>query len=195
MPKTFSTIAPIILKHAIVCFGDHGFEGVTTRRLAAAAGVEECSIYRLYKSKENLYQIAVKDAGKRAQGVMGMLISVTRAQGDPGKQFVEAIRSWYDAFLLPDARLLHQVLKQVRPGDKKLHDTAVGPISGAIGLLSKRLADLNSSRDGHHANAHLLISTLFHLKTIQGAATPTKEEDALIHETIENWAALVLSRK
>ena len=124
MPKTFSTIKPIILKHAIELFGDRGYDGVSTRDLAAAAKTVESSIYRLYQSKENLYQVAIKDVGKRAQEGMGqVLLSIARGgQGDPRKQIAETVRGWYDSLLQADARVLQQVLKQVHPYDRKLRE-------------------------------------------------------------------------
>ena len=197
MPKTFSTIKPIILKHAIELFGDRGYDGVSTRDLAAAAKTVESSIYRLYQSKENLYQVAIKDVGKRAQEGMGqVLLSIARGgQGDPRKQIAETVRGWYDSLLQADARVLQQVLKQVHPYDRKLREQAHGPIAEIIAIVYGQLQAQLKVKDSTGLSTEMLIWALFQLKVMQSSAQPSKEENAKINAVIENWLSLVLPKK
>lgn len=197
MPKTYSTIKPIILKHAIELFGDRGYDGVTTRDLAAAAATTESSIYRLFQSKENLYQAAIKDVAKRAQESMGqVLLSIARnGQGDPRKQIAMTVRGWYDSLLQADARVVQEVLKQVHPHDRKLREQAHGPIGEIIAIVSGHLQSHAGAENGAGLSTEQLIWTLFQFKVMQADAQPSKEENAKVSATIENWLNLVLPMK
>ena len=48
-----------LLKAAATVFSQHGFRGSTTRRIADAAGVNEVTLFRYFKSKEALLQEAI----------------------------------------------------------------------------------------------------------------------------------------
>jgi AcrR family transcriptional regulator len=48
-----------LLKAAATVFAQHGFRGSTTRRIAAAAGVNEVTLFRYFKSKQALIQEAI----------------------------------------------------------------------------------------------------------------------------------------
>lgn len=194
MPKTYSTIKPIILKNAIELLGDRGFDGVSTRDLATAANTTESSIYRLYQSKENLYQVAIKDVGQRAQEGMGQVLRsiALGGQGDPRKQIANTVRGWYDLLLQADARVLQQVLKQVHPYDRKLREHAHGPIAEIIAIVSGQLQAQLRAKDSAELSAEQLIWTLFQFKIMQADAEPSKEENAKINAAIENWLNLVL---
>jgi AcrR family transcriptional regulator len=197
VPKTFSTIKPIILKHAIGLFGDRGYDGVSTRDLAAEAKTTESSIYRLYSSKENLYQVAIKDVEKRAQESMGqVLLKIARGgQTDPRKQIADTVRGWYDSLPQSDARLLQQVLKQVHPYDKKLHDQAQGPIAEIVNIVSGQLKGKLKAKDNSGLSTELLIWALFEFKVMQTDAEPSKEENAKVNAMIETWLDLLFAKK
>lgn len=197
MPKKGSTIEPIILQNAIELFGDGGYDGVSTRDLARAAKTTESSIYRLYKSKEKLYEASIKDVGKRAQGSMGqVLLSIARSgQGGPRKQIADTVRGWYTSLLRADARVLQQVLKQVHAYDKKYRDLAHGPISEIVAIVSGQLQSLLKATDGVGLSTELLIWSLFELKVTQVNDQPTKQESEKVNALIENWLELVLPKK
>lgn len=48
-----------LLKAAATVFSQHGFRGSTTRRIADAAGVNEVTLFRYFKSKDALLQEAI----------------------------------------------------------------------------------------------------------------------------------------
>ncbi|HWZ44725.1 MAG TPA: TetR/AcrR family transcriptional regulator [Candidatus Saccharimonadales bacterium] len=197
MPKKGSLIEPIILQHAILLFGDGGYDGVSTRDLARAAKTTESSIYRLYKSKERLYEVAIKDVGKRAQGSMGqVLLSIARGgPGGPRKQIADTVRGWHTSLLRADARVLQQVLKQVHPYDRKYRDLAYGPISEIVAIVSGQLQSLLKAKDGPGLSTEMLIWAIFELKIMQVSGQPSKDESAKVNSLIENWLDLVLPKK
>jgi AcrR family transcriptional regulator len=188
MPKKTSTIKPVILRYAVVCFGDRGLDGVTTRELAAAAGVTESSIYRLFDSKENLYEESIHAAVTRVkESVKGLR-----------KQLPDTLRCWFEALLRPDARLLDQVLKKVHPADRKLLEQSSGPIADLIttvaGLIQgSGVPTLDSKAISDHAQ--IMVMALFHLKILQADEQPSKRERQTIDSLIESWADLIMSKE
>jgi AcrR family transcriptional regulator len=188
MPKKTSTIKPVILRHAVACFGDRGFDGVTTRELAAAAGVTESSIYRLFDSKENLYEESIHAAVTR----------VKESAKGLRKQLPDTLRCWFEALLRPDARLLDQVLKKVHPADRKLLEQASGPIADLIATVAGLIQDsgvptLDSKAISDHAQ--IMVMALFHLKILQADEQPSKRERQTIDSLIESWADLIMSKE
>jgi AcrR family transcriptional regulator len=70
----------LILEGAEEVFGDLGFAGADTTKLARAAGVSAPALYRYFPSKKKLFLETLKQAGPRLAGILGSTID--RA-GDP----------------------------------------------------------------------------------------------------------------
>jgi AcrR family transcriptional regulator len=49
----------VILREGMRCFAAHGFNGTTTREVAAQVGITEAALYRYYPSKESLYSAII----------------------------------------------------------------------------------------------------------------------------------------
>src|SRR5271157_3300423 len=52
-----------ILDAALVVFQKEGFAGATTRKIAEQAGVNEVTLFRKFKTKENLFQLTAQRIG------------------------------------------------------------------------------------------------------------------------------------
>jgi AcrR family transcriptional regulator len=191
VPKKGSTIQPIILHNAIACFGDRGYDGVTTRDLAAAADVTESSIYDLFDSKENLYQMAIRDVISRGQQSMGqVLLGIARSpQSTSRKQVVATIRGWYETLARADARLLQNVLKQATSYDKKFREQARAPFDEIKAIISGLLQGKLKGKSPAKAtlSAEVLLWALFQQKVIQAGLQPSNEESQKVNALIENW--------
>ena len=61
-PKSGSRIAGKILDAAILSFATDGYHGSTTKAICARAGCTEGSLYRLFGSKEKLFDAALRRA-------------------------------------------------------------------------------------------------------------------------------------
>src|SRR5215471_20175922 len=98
-----SRIEARILDRAIELFADFGYYGVTTRDLAKKAKVTEGSIYRLFKSKDNLFEQALGRVLNRAFDPAHFLLMVFEKHGkqDFASLLTEAVNRWY--FSLPRA--------------------------------------------------------------------------------------------
>src|SRR5215467_467800 len=92
-----SKIEARILEKAIELFADFGYYGVTTRDLAKKAKVTEGSIYRLFHTKENLFEVALRSVLARALDPAQFLMMIFDRQGK--QDFVslatEVVRKWY----------------------------------------------------------------------------------------------------
>lgn len=195
MPKKGSTIQPIILHNAVICFGDRGYDGVTTRDLAAAADVTESSIYDLFASKENLYQMAIRDVISRGQQSMGqVLLGIARSpQSTSRKQVAATIRGWYEGLSRADARLLQNVLKQATSYDKKFREQAWAPFEEIKAIVSGLIQGKLKAKSPAKAtlSAEILLWALFQQKVIQGGLQPSNEESQKLNSLIENWIDLL----
>ncbi len=190
-------IQPRILEHALYLFSERGLDGVTIKDVIKACGSPASSVYRLFLSKEKLYEAAIRDVIWRAQGAMGkiLLSDAATGGGDPRAQIAEVVRAWYDSMGRADARLLHQVLKQVNAVDKDLRKQAYWSIEQMIAIVFKRVQGRSRHLSSDGLSAELLITTLFECKVLQAAPEPSKAESARVNALIDNWLSLVLPKK
>jgi len=70
----------LILEGAEEVFGDLGFAGADTTKLARAAGVSAPALYRYFPSKKELFLQTLKQAGPRLASILGGTIE---RSGDP----------------------------------------------------------------------------------------------------------------
>lgn len=56
-----------LLEAATKVFAEFGLRGATTRRIAQAAGVNEVTLFRHFKSKDELFQAALETFARRSQ--------------------------------------------------------------------------------------------------------------------------------
>jgi len=67
----------LILEGAEEVFGDLGFAGADTTKIARAAGVSAPALYRYFPSKKELFLETLKRAGPRLAGIFGTTIDRT----------------------------------------------------------------------------------------------------------------------
>lgn len=73
-----------LIEAAIEVFGECGFRGATTRRIAEAAGVNEVTLFRLFGSKSALLEEAVRQSQTPASNRTGA--SLPAEPGDPAAE-------------------------------------------------------------------------------------------------------------
>lgn len=76
-----------ILREAAQLFGSHGFNGTTTRDVAARVGITEAALYRYFASKEAMYQ-AILDERMAAPDLLAPLETLAE-RGDDRALFTE----------------------------------------------------------------------------------------------------------
>ena len=72
-----------ILREAARLFGTHGFNGTTTRDVAAQVGLTEAALYRYYPSKEAMY-VAILDQRMAVSDPLARVLSKAAARDDRG---------------------------------------------------------------------------------------------------------------
>lgn len=184
-----------LLKGAITLFGERGYKGVTARDLATEAGCATGSIYRLYRSKLNLYVAALKDVTTRAEADLGkIIVSLYKEQKNHDvRHFIaEASKRWYAMLAQDDARCIQQVLI----GDPKRRELALGPVGQIITTLAAALDDKTKAKSNADANetVETLVWRLFQYKVSRPTAQSSKEEMEKVQDIIDNWLDLAISK-
>jgi AcrR family transcriptional regulator len=95
-----------ILEHAIKCFAERGYYGTTTKEIAVAADVTEGSLFRLFKSKENLFAEVLKRSATRQMSVEDFRALLER-EGAFGEVVQNAVRRWYSSADMEYLRLVN----------------------------------------------------------------------------------------
>jgi AcrR family transcriptional regulator len=72
-----------ILREAARLFGMHGFNGTTTRDVAARVGLTEAALYRYYPSKEAMY-VAILDERIAVTDPLASVVPMAAARDDHG---------------------------------------------------------------------------------------------------------------
>lgn len=181
-------VEPKILDAAIELFGKYGAYGVTFRDLARRAKVTSASIYRIFGTRERLFEQALMTAAGRAVGPSNFLLTVFTA--GEGQDFLTTVaaaaRQWYGSLSQPDARLLMQATLM---GEKRDH--SAGPVEGVVRVLAVSLERewKKKSGDGMDgtAAARALIYSLFHLRLSLAASVSAREEKEAVEKLLSFW--------
>ena len=182
-----SKIEARILERAIELFADFGYYGVTTREIAKKAKVTEGSIYRLFRSKDNLFAQAIKTVLRNALDPAQFLLMVFEKQGkqDFPSLAKEAVTRWYVSLPRASARLLTQAYF----ADPKWRKLAYGPIDKIIELLTTFM-DKEQAK-GKRVNAPIaaraLIMALMQFKITYASEYSEKDEKPMIDGIIQQW--------
>ena len=185
-----SKIEPRIMDRAIELFADYGYYGVTTRDLARKAKVTEGSIYRLFRSKKELFESALKAATDRsldpAQIALEVLNKLTAQNFS--SLLISIIHRWY--FSLP--RAAARLLTQAYFADPGWRQIAYEPIDKIIDILTKVIEQHSRTRKLDAAiTARTLIMALLHFKITYASSCSQKEEAAIVNAMIRQWLSAI----
>ena len=184
-----SKIDARILEKAIELFADFGYYGVTTRDLAKKAKVTEGSIYRLFHSKENLFEVALRSVLSQALDPAQFLMLIFDRQGkqDFASLATEVVRRWYFSLPRASARLLTQAYF----ADSRWRSLAYGPIDKIMEILGKLMEREQGKTKKFVAAtaARALILALMHFKVTYAAGYSEKDEVAVVDGIVGQWLA------
>lgn len=185
-----SRIEPRILEAAIALFADFGYFGVTTRDIARKARVTEGSIYRLFGSKDRLFESSLETAiGHLLDPAQFLLIIFENQQKQDFPSAVRAaVRLWYTSLAQQSARILIQALLS---RNDKWRQAAHAPLEKIIGILAgtmdREVAQPAQSRLNANTVARSLILALFQLKITSLGPKNTKEENEQMEGMLQHW--------
>src|SRR6266481_438206 len=100
-----------IVKASAEIFADYGYYGATTRDIAKKAGVAEPSVYRLFKTKERLFEETLLATVNSTLDPAQFLLIIYEHEQKHEKFSVlamDAVRKWYSSLPEQSARLLMQ---------------------------------------------------------------------------------------
>jgi AcrR family transcriptional regulator len=187
-----SKVKPRIINAAITLFGRFGLYGVTTLELAKEARVIEGSLYRLFLTKEKLYDEAVESVVRGSTDALAQFVltlySDERKNQDLASLMGAAVRCWYSSFTQDGARLL----LQAAVSDKKRSAHALSPNEKIteilVTMLDRELKDAKKGKSKFDTRTAVesLILTLFQFK-ITGLHASSKEEMESVERYLQHW--------
>ena len=133
-----SKIVDKIVEGASELFAQQGYYGTSTREIAARSDVTEPSIYRLFLTKEKLFEHCLEGVIERCvtPAQFEMALS-SREEGDFSQALLRAVRAWYSSISGQSARLLMQAALS---DNRQWSEMAYAPITEIIAVLAKSLA-------------------------------------------------------
>ena len=117
-----------ILDAAVELFSEYGYDGVSMRRIAEAAGVSKSNIYHHFASKEALYLGILHGSAQHLSEIIEVL---AEGKGDFGQR----LRVFADAHLehlFANETTLRLVLREVFSGDEEKSRMVVDQVVGGI---------------------------------------------------------------
>lgn len=188
MKRKRRKVQPELLQAAIKLFGLRSFHGVTTRALAAEAGVHDALIYVWFGSKRKLYEKAVDSARDQVMSAFSHIMLDLLGRGNPvsADALGVALRAFHIAMPGDSSRLLVQV---VMSDDDPSHlgRRTLDQIENALANILEPRPKLNE-KFCPQTTAKLLIRALF-----WGKAMDCEAEDQQIEEILNQWMLGVVS--
>jgi AcrR family transcriptional regulator len=188
-----SKIQPKILSAGIDLFSDFGYYGVTTRDLAKKARTTEGSLYRLFESKEKLFEEALKYVIDRsldpAQFLLALFENEQAGKPDFSSIVSSVLRRWYASLPQKSARLLTQAYF-VRPKLRHMIASPYASIDKIIDILATAIGreqKSHSAKANAKAAATAIILTLLHFKITSAATCSVKQETEMVESFVQLW--------
>ena len=188
-----SKVQPKILAAATELFSDFGYFGVTTRDLARKAKTTEGSLYRLFGSKEKVFEealaVVVDQLLDPGQFLLALFENEQARKQDFASVMVTVLQRWYSSLPQKSARLLIQAYF-IRPKLRHMKSSPYAPIDKIIDILATAIAraqKAHSFKMNERAAATLIILALLHFKTTLADTCNPKLEAETVDSFIHFW--------
>lgn len=179
-----------ILEAAIELFATYGYFGTTIRDIARRAKVTPMTIYRLFKTKDGLFRMALNAVIARSVGQSQFLQTVFdhKDTGSVRSFVTAAVRHWYDSVPQQPARLMmYAYLSE----NEKWQELAYSPLEKIIKVLSVTLDEAIDKKAKHRPKvaiaARTLILGLFQFKLAHPTMRSGREESATVRDILDQW--------
>jgi AcrR family transcriptional regulator len=161
-----SKIAEKILDAATECFAAEGFHGCTTKVICAKAGVTEGSLFRLFGSKEKLFEAALRRASEADRMSNAELARILENDKSFERGIRKAMLEFFDRLGEHYVRITTFALLE-RPELVRAQqpDMSIAPIVAHTILREKYLGNARDDIDPHTA-ALALVTSLWHLSLV-----------------------------
>lgn len=183
-----SKIQGPILEIAIELFANHGYAGVGIRDIAAAANVTPGSIFRLFESKDSLFQEALKTVAYRSLAP-DEFHKLLQANEEEFSLIVQrAVRRWYSSLAPQSARLLMYAALSDNQQWREMASTRTGEIAEILAQSIRKEARKSKVRNVDAlAASRTLILALFSLRTTHSLLSTGEKEREAVSKMIHQW--------
>lgn len=117
-----------ILTAGVQLFAEHGFDGVSMRGVAEAAGVSKANIYHHFSSKEALYLAILQSSAAETAALVENLADGTGSFDQRLKEFSKAYQQHLFDRQMSSRLLLREALLGDEKNSKKIADQVVGNV-------------------------------------------------------------------
>jgi TetR/AcrR family transcriptional regulator, regulator of cefoperazone and chloramphenicol sensitivity len=200
-----------IIRTALALFGERGFDGVSTRDIAAQAGVPAPSLQYYFENKEGLYAACIADIQTAAMNAVGPALEtideLLRAKASDAK-IIDGYCAMLDGladflFAHPDAtsRALF-IARRIMPIKSTLVDTSKGPGSRVHDCCARIIAQLSDGSIGEEERRLMAVTingqlltfhfSREHLKLLLGTNEITPERLQAIKQIVRRQTTLLL---
>lgn len=185
-----SKIVQKIVEGATDLFAKQGYFGTTTRDIALRADVTEPSIYRLFLTKERLFQECLTAViAKSLEPSEFQEIISDHSEGDFASRVTRAVRRWYTSFSAQSARLLMQAALS---DNNAWGEMAYSRLKEIITILAKGIERETGSRHSSAVMAaRMLILALFQFKVARPMLGSQDLERDAVDKTVAQWLQLL----
>ncbi len=200
-----------IVRTALALFGERGFDGVSTRDIAAQAGVPAPSLQYYFENKEGLYAACIADVQAAAMNAVGPALErvdeLLRSEASDDA-IIDGYCSMLDGladFLFANADATSRALfiaRRIMPIKSSLVDTSKGPGSRLQDCCVRIIAYLSDGTVGEEERRLMAVSitgqlltfhfSREHLKLILGYDDITPERLQTIKQIVRRQTTLLL---
>ncbi len=181
-----------ILEAAIELFAACGYFGTTVRDISEKAEVTPMTVYRLFETKEKLFELALKAGIDRSGGQTQFLQTIFNhkesGSTDVRSFLTAAVRHWYESVHEQPARLMMYAYLSENEEWQRL---AYEPLEKVIKALAVTLAegvDKKAKRPPKvMAAARTLILSLFQFKITHPTIRTVRDEKATVNDILDQW--------
>jgi AcrR family transcriptional regulator len=183
-----SKIQGPILEIAIELFANHGYAGVGIREIAAAANVTPGSIFRLFESKDSLFQEALKTVAYRSLAPDEFQTLLQEDEEAFSLIVQRAVRRWYSSLAPQSARLLMYAALSNNQQWREMASTRTGEIAEILAQSIRKEARKSKVRNVDAlAASRTLILALFSLRTTHSLLSTGEKEREAVSKMIHQW--------
>jgi AcrR family transcriptional regulator len=184
-------IAEQIVKASAAIFADYGYYGATTRDIAKKAGVAEPSVYRLFKTKERLFEETLLGTVNSTLDPAQFLLIIYEHEQKHEKFSVlamDAVRKWYSSLPEQSARLLMQAaLSRNEKWRAIAHSRTQKIIQLLADAIDRETRRSKTKTVSGFTAARMLILSLYDFRLTRAILETGEKEHDVLEKTVRQW--------
>jgi AcrR family transcriptional regulator len=177
-----------ILETAVQLFSSNGYAGVGIREIAEAADVTPSSIYRLYESKDKLFECAIKAVAATMLAPEEFKLLLQSDSKDFSQALQKALRRWYSSLTPQSARLLAYTALSHKEEWRELGFAGTSEIAKILaGSIQKQAQKNRQPKVDATVYARTLILSLLNVRGTRSLIERGEKERDVVDRMIQQW--------